>query len=158
MTSLNHQLEMLIQEAPGDEVTAALVALIGPLLKQFASQLQHLNYYVLQTLDGGWIVTTLSHRLQPEREKAVVYAFPSLEDAHQQARQHKETDVVAVTLPVLSIIFQLIALQQVDSILFFEQPGQRQAVVEVERRQLQAQIQLLLPAPQAQPQIPPDLA
>jgi hypothetical protein len=159
MASLDQQLETLIQEAPGDEVTATLVALIGPLLKQFASQLQRLEYYVLQTLDGGWLITTLSHRRQPEREKAVVYAFPTLEDAHQQAKLHKDTEVVAVALPVISVIFQLIALREVDSILVFERPGQQQAV-EIQRQVLQQQIQQQMQPlpPQPARRIPPDLA
>ena len=144
MASLNQQVEVLIQQAPGDDVTATLISLVGPLLKQVASQLKHLEYYVLQTRDGGWVVTTLGNRTQPDQEKAVVYAFPNIQDAQAFAETHKDAEVAPVALPVVEILFQLIALEKVESILFFELAGDRQQAAEVRRGDLQAQMQLIM--------------
>jgi len=144
MASLDQQVEVLIQQAPGDDVTATLVSLVGPLLKQVANQLKHLEYYVLQTRDRGWVVTTLGNRTQPEQEKAVVYAFPTLQDAQAFAETHRDAEVDPVALPVVEILFQLIAMEKVDSLLFFEVAGDRNQAAEVRRVDLQAQMQLLM--------------
>ncbi len=152
MASLDQQIEVLIQQAPGDDVTATLVSLVGPLLKQVASQLKHLEYYVLQTSDDGWVVTTLGHRTQPEQEKAVVYAFPVLQDAQAFAQTHKDAEVTPVALPVVLILFQLIALKQVESILFFEAAGDSSGslqsngaqAAEVRRQDLETQMQRIM--------------
>jgi hypothetical protein len=158
MASLDQQIGVLIQQAPKDDVTATLVSIVAPLLKQVAGQLTHLEYYVLQTHDGGWVVTTLGHRKEPELEKAVVYAFPALQDAQALAQTHKDAEVTVAALPVIEILFQLIALKRVDSILFWEMPGQvdlpgqdglgagsdRAQATEVRRADLQTQMQQLM--------------
>lgn len=144
MASLDQQIEVLIQQAPGDDVTATLIALVGPLLKQVASQLKHLEYFVLQTRDRGWVVTTLGNRTQPDQEKAVVYAFPNIQDAQAFSETHKDAEITAIALPVVEILFQLIALEKVESILFFELAGDRRQAAEVRRSDLQAQMQLLM--------------
>jgi len=144
MASLDQQVEVLIQQAPGDDVTATLVSLVGPLLMQVANQLKHLEYYVLQTRDRGWVVTTLGNRTQPEQEKAVVYAFPTIQDAQAFAETHRDAEVAPVALPVVEILFQLIAMEKVDSLLFFEVAGDRNQAAEVRRVDLQAQMQLLM--------------
>ena len=144
MASLDQQVERLIQQAPGDDVTATLTALMGPLLKQVASQLKHLEYYVLQTRGGGWVVTTLGNRARPDQEKAVVYAFPTIQDAQAFAETHKDAEISAIALPVVEILFQLIALKTVESLLFFEVAGDRRQAAEVRRSDLQAQMQLIM--------------
>jgi hypothetical protein len=152
MASLDQQIGVLIQQAPKDDVTATLVSIVAPLLKQVAGQLTHLEYYVLQTHDGGWVVTTLGHRTEPELEKAVVYAFPALQDAQALAQTHKDAEVTVAALPVIEILFQLIALKRVDSILFWEMPGHhglgagsdRAQATEVRRADLQTQMQQLM--------------
>ncbi|NJN30363.1 MAG: hypothetical protein HC824_07950 [Synechococcales cyanobacterium RM1_1_8] len=154
--TLDQQIEQLIEQAPRDDVTGMLIALMAPLLKQIAGQLQYFEYFVLQTPDRGWVVTTLGHRATPELEKTVVYAFPDLQDAQAVAGTHTEVDLVPLNFPVISIIFQLIALKQVESILFFERAGDRQRAVEVRRVDLEAQMQQIMRQQLQQP--PPNLA
>ena len=113
-------------------------------LKAFAERLRHQDYYILQTPDGNWLMTTLSNRLNMDLEKSVVYGFPSFEDAKASTPQSDEPQLLAVSLPVTHILFQLLALERVESLIIFETPGQRETGVEVKRQDLQKAIALQL--------------
>ena len=78
---LDAQITDLVQGAPGNGLPAGTVEAIAPTLKAIAGQLKHDQYYILQTLEQGWVLTTLSSREQPDVRKNVVYAFPSLDAA-----------------------------------------------------------------------------
>ena len=67
-----------------------------------------------------------------------------------------DSQVTALQVPVTHILFQLMALEPVDSILFLEVPGMGDNGVEIRRDQLQQLIQQQLQ--QNQSQIPPDIA
>jgi non-ribosomal peptide synthetase component E (peptide arylation enzyme) len=120
---LEQQLAILVNNAPQDGVTPRVIEQgVAPVLKVFAQQLQHLEYYVIQTLDQGWVLTTLSNRATPNLAKKVIYAFSTLKDAYNfQGKSNPE--VIAVLIPVTHILFQLFAMKQVDSIVFMERPG-----------------------------------
>jgi non-ribosomal peptide synthetase component E (peptide arylation enzyme) len=120
---LEQQLQILVNNAPQDGVTPRVIEQgVTPVLKVFAQQLQHLEYYVIQTLDQGWVLTTLSNRATPNLAKKVIYAFSTLKDAHN-FQGKSNPNVIAVLIPVTHILFQLFAMKQVDSIVFMEVPG-----------------------------------
>ncbi|MGB3535184.1 MAG: hypothetical protein WBA13_16925 [Microcoleaceae cyanobacterium] len=161
-TDLNQQISALIQNAPADGKTPDIVAAIAPGLKMIAQQLQHLQYYILQAPDGRWVLTTLSNLKQPNLEKRVIYAYPSVEDASAQIRaaQTSSSPTTAAILPVISILFQIVAIPNLDSIIFFETPGQIESGTEVKKEEIQNLIRSYLQQYQITKSrsIPPNLA
>ncbi len=156
--NLEQQTQMLIDQAPQDGQTPAAIRAIAPVLKQVAQRLQHSQYYLLQTPDQRWQTTTLRHRTQPELEKTVVYAYARREDAATHVG--KASHLLAVPQPVLSLLLQVLALQGVDSIIFFDYPGDLDTGVEVFCQEIQMLVHQQLQQtvqPPRQP-IPPDLA
>jgi hypothetical protein len=81
MDELQQQIQQLIQEAPNDGVTGPTVEAITPVLLAIAGRLKHRQYYILQTLNQSWVMTTLSSRREPITRKNVLYGFPTLQDA-----------------------------------------------------------------------------
>lgn len=159
---LEQQIQVLIDSAPQDGTTPNLVEAIAPVLKLLASQLRHLEYYILQTLDEGWVVTTLSNRTQPEVEKNVIYAFSTLKDA-ADFQSVSDPQILAVPIPVTHILFQMLALETVTSTVFFDTPGNLTTGTEVRRDDLQnlisTQLQNSKFAPRSYPSnLPPDIA
>ena len=159
---LEQQIQVLIDNAPLDGVTPKAVEAIAPVLKFLASQLKHLEYQVFQTLDQGWVLTTLSNRAQPEVEKNVIYAFATLKDAADfQSVSHPQ--ILATAVPVTHILFQMLAIDTVTSTVFFDTPGNLAAGIEVRRDDLQqliqTQLQQIGSAPRSYPSnLPPDIA
>ena len=142
---LDKQIQLLINDAPQDGVTPGVVAAIAPVLKQIAGKLRHHSYYILQNLDQEWILTTLSNRANNEVEKSVIYAFPTIQDiTNVSALAWLDPQIIAVPVLVTSILFQLITLEMVDSIKFFETPGASNAGIEVRREDIQNLIQVQL--------------
>lgn len=159
---LEQQIQVLIDSAPQDGTTPKLVEAIAPVLKLLTSQLRHLEYYILQTLDEGWVVTTLSNRTQPEVEKNVIYAFSTLKDA-ADFQSVSDPQILALPIPVTHILFQMLALETVTSTVFFDTPGNLTVGVEVRRDELQnlmsTQLQNSQFAPRSYPSnLPPDIA
>ncbi len=136
--NLDAQIRSLVENAPQDGTTPRLVEAVAPAMKALAGQLRHEQYYVLQSSQGQWRVTALSNRDRPDLEKTVIYAFPSLQDAQNAARSPETSPaVVAVPLPVTHILFQMMAFKTVDSLIFFETPGNLQQGAEVHNADLQ---------------------
>ncbi|MGJ3253483.1 MAG: hypothetical protein ACFE0J_20470 [Elainellaceae cyanobacterium] len=158
MIEIDRQIQALIDDAPQDGTTPNLVKAIAPALKLTAEQLKHPQYYVLQTLDHGWVLTTLQQRNQPSVEKNIIYAFPTLEDV--AARRHPSDDpqIVALPVPVTHILFQMLAMKTVYSVVFFDMPGNTQSGTEIARSNLQHIIRLSLKKTRTTPQPPPDIA
>lgn len=150
---LDTQIQTLINEAPQDGVTSDAVVRIAPTLKAIAAQLKHEQYYILQTLEQSWVMTTLSNRNQPESRKNIVYAFPTLKDVAAGPHSIRDPQVMALPVPVTHIIFQMLAMKPIDSIIFFETPGNVLQGVEVRRQDVQNLIQQQLR--QSQETIPP---
>lgn len=157
------QLQELIANAPPDGVTPKVMEdAIAPILQVFAERLQHLEYYILQTLDQGWVLTTLSNRAKPEQEKKVIYAFPTQKDA-LAFQGTANSEVTAIAIPVTHILFQMFALHQVDSTVFMETPGNLSTGREIQRSDLQQLVQKQLQALGFVPKmntgnIPPNMA
>jgi hypothetical protein len=158
MTDLEVQIQLLIDNAPQDGVTPQLVATIAPALRAIAQKLRHPQYYILQNLQESWVLTTLSNRANPELEKRVVYAFPRLQDVALSSSAGLDPQVVAKVIPVIHILFQLVALDPVDSIVFFETPGTTSNAIEVQRTELQNLIQQNLQQHKPSQQVPPNIA
>ncbi|NEP07814.1 MAG: hypothetical protein F6K25_09785 [Okeania sp. SIO2G4] len=157
---LDQQIQTLIKNSPQNGNTAEVVEAITPALKLLAQQLQHLEYYILQTDAQNWVLTTLGHRNKSELEKRVIYAFPTQKDASSSI---VEDNVVAKPVPVVYILFQMIAIEPLDSLVFFEHPGNLTTATEVKREDVQKLISIYLQQYQASShshssKIPPDIA
>lgn len=158
---LDKQIQVLIDDAPQDGVTGQVITAIAPVLKLLAQKLRHSQYYILQNLDQSWILTTLSNRII-NVEKCVIYAWATLQDVPVASTIGLNTDVIAVPIPVTHLLFQLTALEGVDSIIFFTTPGDLNSGIEMKREDIQNLIQLQLkqnpPVTSIPSQIPPDIA
>lgn len=159
---LDQQIQVLIDNAPQDGTTPKAIAAIAPVLKLLAGQLRHLEYHILQTPDEAWVMTTLSNRAQPDLEKNVIYAFSTLKDA-ADFQAVSDPQILALPVPVTHILFQLLALETVTSIVFFDTPNNLVTGTEVRRDDLQKLIQTQLQHSQFVPRsypsnLPPDIA
>ena len=154
----DQQIQMLIDQAPQYGVTAAEVEIIAPILKALAQQLQHPQYYVPQTSEQGWLMTTLTHRTQPELSKNVVYVFPSLKAVSASPHVPKDPQVIALPMPATHILFQMLAIKPLDSIVFFETSDNLQSGTEISRKNLQDSIHQLVEAQRSPFGQPSDIA
>lgn len=152
--NLDRQIQSLIDDAPDDGITPRIVNAIAPGLKQLATKLRHKQYFIVQSLDGDWVVTTISDRQKPKSEQRVIYAFPTLQDIPKTT----DSQLIAVPMPVTHILFQLLALETVDSIIFLEIPGDANTGYEIKRADMQKLVQVQLKPKSPFNQIPPDLA
>lgn len=133
--TLDQQIQELIDNAPPDGQTPQLVRIIAPALKLLAQELENDFYYILQSSRENWILTTLSNRQQPHLEKRVIYAFPSATDALSTLGPNERA--IATPVPVIAILFQMLAIPQLDSLLFFESSGLMDQAKEVKRTDVQ---------------------
>lgn len=160
---LDTQIKLLIDNAPQDGTTPRIVEAIAPAIKLLARKLRHKEYYILQSIDAEWVMTILSNRDHPDEEKRVIYAYPTLEDVSAGSGAEIDPQMIAVPIPITHILFQLIALE-IDSIVFFETPGDLNTGIEIYRADIQNLIQLQLQQDNAVPntsfpqQVPPDIA
>jgi len=152
---LDLQIRSLIDQAPSDGSTPQILEAIAPALVLIAQQLQHLEYSILQSVDESWAIVVLSNLKQPGREKKVIYAFPNFQDASSAAAASRDR-VRPVPLPVTHILFQMIALEGLDSIVFFDTPGNQEVGTEIPRQQVQDLINVYLQQYRSTP--PPDIA
>lgn len=155
---LKKQIQLLIDNAPNDGVTPQLVTAIAPVISAIAQRLRHPQYYILQNLEKDWILTTLSNRANPGLEKRAIYAYPTLQDVPLSFNAGLDPQVIAAPIPIADILFQLVALEPVDSIVFFETPGMSTNAVEIKRTELQHLIQEKLQQKHSRTLIPPDIA
>lgn len=155
---LEAQIQLLIDNAPRDGITPNLIAAIAPALRAIAQKLRHSQYYILQNSEGSWVLTTLSNRANPGLEKRVIYAFPTIQDVSLISPAGLDPQMLAKIVPVTHILFQLVALEPVDSILFLETPGKTTHTVEIRRTDLEKLMQQRLREQRSPKQIPPDIA
>jgi hypothetical protein len=150
---IDAQIQLLIDNAPQDgETPQLLVMSIAPVLRAIAQKLRYSEYYIQQSLSGNWVLTTLSHKTNPQIEKQVIYAFPRLQDVSLFSPAGLNPQMVAHPIPVTHILFQLLALEPVDSIVFWETPSPTSNAIEISRQELQSLIQ------QQIRQVPPHIA
>lgn len=146
--NLEQQLQSLIDDAPNDGVTPQLIRAISPGLKQLAAKLRYEQYFIVQSLNSDWLVTTIRDRQNVE--KRVIYAFPTPQDSSA----FSSAELIAAPIPVTHILFQLVALETVDSVVFLETPGGNG--YEVKRQDIQKLIKVQI-KPNSN-QLPPDIA
>ncbi|HAC62158.1 MAG TPA: hypothetical protein DCF68_01145 [Cyanothece sp. UBA12306] len=163
--NIDKQLEILVNEAPEYGVSPEIMdKAVIPVLKFFASQHQHTDYYVLHTRDRQWVLTTLKNRDKPQLSKRVIYAFATRKDA-TSFQGIINPNIVVVSLPITHLLFQMFAVAQVDSIILMDIPNNTMEGIEIERANLENMIQQQLrrvkldPSSPSQGQtIPPNLA
>ena len=137
---LDRQLKLLIEDAADYGIPPiAIEKAIAPVLKMFASRLQHLEYYVLQNLEGDWVLTTITNP-QLKQTKNVIYAFVSVPDAAKFAGK-SNPDLIAMSIPITQLLLRLFSLQQVDSIIFLENSQNLNQGTEIARKRLSDSIQ-----------------
>jgi hypothetical protein len=133
--NLEQQLQLIINNGADYGVPPPVIEkAIAPVLKLFAEQLQHVEYYVLQNLEEDWVLTTIANS-KLQLEKKVIYAFTSVQDA-ATFQGKANPDLVAMPISVAQLLFRLFSLQQVDSIIFLENSSNLNHGVEVERDRL----------------------
>ena len=157
--NLEQQLQILQDNSSVHGVAPIVIEqAIAPVLKMYASQLRHLEYYLLQNLSQGWVLTTLRSRAKTSAEKKVIYAFSTAQDATTFAGID-DPEIVALPIPVIQILFQIFAIQTLDSVIFLDNPGNLSTGVEVHRADVHNLIQKQLQNLARQPSnIPTDLA
>lgn len=133
--TLEQQLQLIIDDAANYGVPSSVVEkAIAPVLKVFAEQLQHLEYYILQNLAEDWVLTTIANP-QLQQSKKVIYAFISVQDA-ATFQGTANVDLIAMPIDVVQLLFRLFSLQEVDSIIFLENSPNLNHGVEIERDRL----------------------
>lgn len=151
---LEQQVAEIINDAPDYGVPSMVIEkAIAPILKLYASQLQHLEYYVLQNLAEDWILTTITNP-KLNQNKKVIYAFISVQDA-ATFQGKTNPDLIAMPISVVQLLFRLFSLQQVDSIIFLENSQNLNQGMEIQRDQLSQLIQEQL---KQLTNTPPDIA
>ncbi len=155
---LEAQIQLLIDNAPRDGITPNLIAAIAPALRAIAQKLRYSQYYILQNSESSWVLTTLSNRANSGLEKRVIYAFPTIQDVSLISPAGLDPQMLAKIIPVTHILFQLVALEPVDSIVFLETPGKTTHTVEIRRTDLEKLMQKQLRQQRSPKQIPPDIA
>jgi hypothetical protein len=138
---LEQQIQVLVENAVDYGIAPVVIEkAIAPTLKTLAQTLEHLEYYVWQNLQEDWIISVISARKTQKLEKKVIYAFATVKDA-KSFGMGRDVDFIAISIPVTQILFRVFSLQQIDSIIFFNQSGNLTQGVEIQRRELQNSIQ-----------------
>ncbi|MCM1984667.1 hypothetical protein [Lyngbya confervoides] len=152
--SLDEQIQTLLAEAPQEGLMPQAMEAIAPVLKHLAEQFHQEQYFILQSLEGNWQITTLRHRTQPQLEKKVIYAYSTLADA---TRAGQDAHLMAKSIPIIPLLFQLIAIPDLDSLLVLSSQAGASESLEIAqadlRNLIQRQIDQVLPQtdPSAQP-------
>ncbi|WP_019501483.1 hypothetical protein [Pseudanabaena sp. PCC 6802] len=134
---LDWQIDRLVEDAPQDGVTPGITKVLSSVLKAIALQLNHSSYYILQSQDGSWLLTTLSNRNSPDIEKNVVYAYCSSTASNLERLKQGDRDLVSVEIGIIEILFRLVGLKEVDSLILFDKLTDTQRGTEISRAELQ---------------------
>jgi endo-1,4-beta-mannosidase len=111
--TLTQQIQNLVEAAPTDLQVS--IATLAPALEQAAIELKHLQYFVGVSATDQWIATTLQNR-QSQQEIKVIYCFAKVADL----QVFYEEAVSSAELPVIDLLFQLTALDDIDRLVFFD--------------------------------------
>ena len=140
---LNQQLQNLVDEAPTYGVPAIIMESgVIPIISAFAQQLDFSQYYLRQTVDNNLLLTILGSPDDPNVEKKVVYAFPSVKDAQEfpDSKLDDDASIIAEELPVTQILFQMFTMKGVDSVIFLDKPQDYKQSKEIYCHKLQSAI------------------
>ena len=157
--NLAEQIQSLIDGAP-DLESQLSVAAIAPTLQQVAQSLPRQAYYIRQSPQGEWAMTTLRHRQQPDLEIRVIYAFNNIQDIAKFGERQPDA-AVAMEIPVIYLLFEVLAIPQIDRVIFLTNSQDLNSGQEISRSYLEASIAKNLPrqTPPAQQRssLPPDV-
>jgi hypothetical protein len=156
---IDQQLQALIEGAPPEADLKAAIETVSPVIRVIAHQLQHSEYYILQSVSNQWLQATIAHKDSPAQPKRVIYAYPSLAAAAGDKLAKSNSGLMALPIPVARLLFQLPSIDPVDSLIFLESDTRDQAV-EVRRNDLKVlfQNQLTQNLKPHPPNIAPDIA
>lgn len=134
---LDRQVALLVESTP-DEETASAVSLIASVLKAIAQNLKHTVYFVIQDIEGGWLLTPLSNHDNPELEKITIYAYCDRTPANIDRLKLNDDNLECGEYNVIDMLFRLIGMKQVDSIVFFDRATDTQHGIEIGRTDIEA--------------------
>ncbi len=152
--TLDRQVEALINGAP-DVASRTSVTAIAPILRQLAETLPRTTYYICQSPQGEWVVTTLSNRQQPNLEINVIYAFISVEDV-REFNSGVLANSLAIEVPIIQLLFYLLAFPEIDRLVFLNDSQNLDRGREISRIELEESIAKQVP-PEAGSGLPPDV-
>ena len=153
---LNQQIQALIEGAPPGTNLKQAIEVVAPVIRTVAQQLQHSEYYILQSVSNQWLQATVAHKDNPNQTKRVIYAYPSLAAAAGDRLAKSNPGLMALPISIAQLLFQLPSIEPVDSIIFLETESRNQAV-EVRRSDLKQMFQAHLQQ-SMKPPIPPNIA
>jgi hypothetical protein len=145
MNQLDQAEELARQQAvllagTDDGATRQALTVILPVLATVATQLRHTGYFLIENPQGEWRLTRLSPPDMPDLEKVVVVAYADRYQAELACQQGDRGDRV-VALPILDLLFRLLAPLAFDGLVLMErdraQEIQRQEVQDLCTRQLE---------------------
>lgn len=154
--NIDQQLQDLIERAPPEADLKQAIKTVAPVIQAIAKQLQHSEYYILQSVNQQWLQATVAHKDNPTQPKKVVYAYPSLAAAAGDKLAKSNPGLMALPVPVARLLFQLPSIDPVDSLIFLETDSRDQAI-EVRRIDLKTLFQNQL-TQDIKPQVPPSIA
>jgi hypothetical protein len=121
-------LDALIREASQYGVPPEAMRAIAPVLLHFSARLPATTYWIPCDGEGQWQLTTLEQTGEASVQKRVVFAYASAEAAQQETGQSE-------SVAVLPLLVQFIALEPVDSLVFFDRADSEQGI-EIQRAAL----------------------
>ncbi len=142
MNQLDQAEELARQQAvllagTDDGATRQALTVILPVLATVATQLRHTGYFLIENPQGEWRLTRLSPPDMPDLEKVVVVAYADRYQAELACQQGERV----VALPILDLLFRLLAPLAFDGLVLMErnraQEIQRQEVQDLCTRQLE---------------------
>jgi hypothetical protein len=136
--NLEQQVQALIDGAP-DDASRKSVAEIAPRLQQMAETLPQTTYYICQSPQGEWVVTTLQHQQKPKLEISVIYAFISVEDV-SEFNGGALANSLAIEVTIIQLLFYLLAFSELDRIVFLNDSQNLDRGREISRDELEAEI------------------
>ncbi len=152
--NLDEQVKKLIDGAPDVESRQSVME-IAPILQQAAATLPQTTYYICQSQQGESVITTLRHHRQPDLEIKVIYAFTRTEDISQFDGGSLPMES-AVEVPVIQLLFYLLAFPEIDRIVFLNNSQNLDIGKEISRQSLEDSIEKKLQqSPKSQ--LPPDV-
>ncbi|MGB3767861.1 MAG: hypothetical protein WA947_14990 [Phormidesmis sp.] len=153
---INQQIQALIEGAPAEANIKQAIEVVSPVIRTVAQQLQHPEYYILQSVSNQWLQATVAHKDNPDQPKRVIYAYPSLAAAASDRLAKSNPGLMALPIPIARLLFQLPSIEPVDSLIFLETESRDQAI-EVRRVDLKKMFQAHLQQ-SVKPQVPPNIA
>lgn len=153
---INQQIQELIEGAPAEANIRQAIEVVAPVIRTLAQQLQHPEYYILQSVSNQWLQATVTRKDNPAQPKQVVYAYPSLAAAAGDRLAKSNPGLMALPVPLARLLFQLPSIEPVDSMIFLETESRDQAI-EVRRTDLKNMFQAQLQQ-RMKPSVPPNIA